>query len=787
MIRQEERLEKKQSLRTKFVSLFVFFAVAPLFLVGVFAIGRFLIQEKEAISVEEKTQVELVARQISREYTYLNSITKQISQSPSLLDLNEQASVDSGIPGLPADREIGKRGVLQNIIKDYQAVDAVYLLNQEGDVYLAEPYETQQSFNTSNLAFWDWFVCARLEKDICQGQIFLEGTTFVPYYIISAPLIQNEQVRGIVALKVNLNFIADILQPIEVGSQGRVFVTDDLGIVLASSDQDDVRSQLSISGLVPFKEVSQGNSGFLSASTKTGTIFLAFSPIKQDSEVVGGIFVQQPESAIFSDVYRLRNILLLVFVGSCILITIFAVMVTRKVARPIEDLTHVATQISLGDLDQEVKITSQDEIGVLAFNFNKMVSRLKEYYAKLENAVAERTEALNHKVKDLEEARKKIKKSRDEIEDNKQWFETILSSIGEGVYVLDKSEKIVLFNDAASRLLGWEKDEVLGKAELDILNPQDEKGHKISHQDYKVPQAWQAGQTQTFKNLFFKKKNKKVLPVSLAAAPIKDKKGQVMAGVIAFRDITIEREIDRMKSEFVSVASHQLRTPLSSIKWFLEMILSGRSGKTTSKQNEFIKEAYVSNQRMIELVNSLLNVSRIETGRLAISPAPTDLIALTESVVTEIMPEIKTKKLQFQFITPKKKLPLVNIDEKVIRQVLQNLINNACKYTPDRGKIEVEVSEKGEDVLFRVEDTGHGIPKDQQDKIFQKFFRADNVILEATEGSGLGLYIAKSAIELSGGRIWFESTEKKGTTFYFTIPKRGSKPVKGKKSLNVIN
>lgn len=787
MIKEEERLEKKQSLQTKFVSLVVFIAVGPLFLVGIFALGSFFNQGKEAIANNEVTRTELTAREISNEYSHLQSLASQLAYDLDLLVLNDRVNIDSSIPGLPEDQKVGKRTILQNIIKSYTAIEAVYLLNKEGDVYLAEPYQARQSLNISNLASRDWFTCARLEKNVCRGQLFLEGTGFTPYQIISAPLIKDEEIKGIIALKINLTYLGDLLSAIDDRQEGKMYAVNDLGVVLASSDFDDVRSQVSLSGQAPFKEISKGNSGFLEVDTKQGAVFLAFSPIKKDGEVIGGVLVEQSKSVIFASASRLRNMLLSVLVVACLLIIVFITLATRTVAKPIEDLTRVATQISLGDLDQNVEISSRDEIGVLAFNFNKMVFRLKEFYAKLENAVAERTEALNHKVKDLEEARKKIKKSRDEIEENKKWFEIILSSIGEGVYVLDKNEKIILFNDAAARLLGWGKEEVLGKSELDIMRPQDERGHKITRSHYQVVQTWLKGETQTFKDMFFQKKNKKVLPVALAVAPIKNNQGKVMAGVIAFRDITIEREIDRMKSEFVSVASHQLRTPLSSIKWFLEMILSGRAGKINDKQNEFIKEAYMSNQRMIELVNSLLNVSRIETGRVAVNPAPCDLVTLTQSVITEITPEIKIKKQQFQFITPPKKLPLVNIDERVIRQVLQNLINNACKYTPNRGKIEVEILEKGEDIIFRVEDTGYGIPGDQQDKIFQKFFRADNVVLKATEGSGLGLYIAKSAVELSGGRIWFESVEDEGTTFYFTIPKKGSKAVKGEKSLSVIN
>lgn len=793
MIKQEERLEKKQSLSTKFLSLFVFLAVIPLFLVGIFSLSQSIEKERETISQGEVNKAEFIAQQIRRDRVFLEETSLQLSRHPSLSSFDLKESVGPEIKGLPADLEAETRIILQNVISVYSQIDAVYLLTIDGDVYLAEPYAAQESLNLSNLAFQGWFICARFENKVCQGRLFLENQTFIPYYVMSAPIVQSGELKGILALKVNLDSIYSTIQSAADSEQGKIFVVDDLGVVIASSDQDDVISQISINGQLPFREISKDKSGFILTKVDGEKVFLAFVPIEGEEGVEGGVIVQQPTSSFFAGIHHARNIYLLIFVVAGVAVILIALFATRTVAKPIEDLTHVATQISLGDLDQEVNITSQDEIGVLAFNFNKMVYRLKEFYNKLENAVAERTDALNQKVKDLEAAKKTtqnvlkdLEKSKDKIEENKQWFEAILSSIGEGVYVLDNKEKIILFNDAASRLLGWDKKEMIGQDELKILQPEDEKGHKITKASNKISQAWLGGKTQTFKNLFFKKKDKKVLPVALAVAPIKNRQGEVIAGVIAFRDTTIEREIDRMKSEFVSVASHQLRTPLSSIKWFLEMILGGRAGKINDKQNEFIKEAYMSNQRMIDLVNSLLNVSRIETGRLAIAPEPTDLIELTKSVITENTPDIKIKKQQLQFIPPKEKLSKISIDPRIVRQVLQNLINNACKYTPERGKIEVEISPRKDDILFRVEDTGYGIPRDQQDKMFQKFFRADNVILQATEGSGLGLYVAKSAVELSGGKIWFESEENKGSAFYFTLPKKGSPRVKGEKSISVI-
>jgi len=281
------------------------------------------------------------------------------------------------------------------------------------------------------------------------------------------------------------------------------------------------------------------------------------------------------------------------------------------------------------------------------------------------------------------------------------------------------------------------------------------------------------------------KKDGTKIAVADSAAPLKDKDNKVFGCVVVFRDVTKEREIDKMKTEFVSLASHQLRTPLSAIKWFLEMVLGGDAGKINEEQKELLQQASESNERMINLVNGLLNVSRIESGRLTLEPKLTDLVKLSKTVISEVNPIIKAHNQKLNFLASKD-IPKVNIDPKLISQVIANLLSNASKYTPARGKIDFNIQVKDKDIIFTVKDNGMGIPQSQQNKIFEKFFRADNVVSTDTEGTGLGLYVAKAVVEASGGNIGFNSTEKKGSTFWFRLPLSGSKGIKGEKSLEKI-
>jgi len=230
------------------------------------------------------------------------------------------------------------------------------------------------------------------------------------------------------------------------------------------------------------------------------------------------------------------------------------------------------------------------------------------------------------------------------------------------------------------------------------------------------------------------------------------------------------KEIDQMKTEFISVASHQMRTPLSAIKWVLRMILDGDLGPLNAQQKEMLVKGYQTNERMITLINDLLNVSRIEEGRFRYRFVHMSIDELIESVIQEIYNVIKKRNIKFEYKKPKTPTPKANIDPQKIRLVIMNLLDNAVKFTPPGNRVIVSLHHNSNEITFTVTDKGVGIPSNQQHRIFSKFFRADNVIRMQTDGSGLGLFIVKNIINNHQGRVWFESAEGKGTTFSFSLP-----------------
>ncbi|MCL5435815.1 MAG: HAMP domain-containing histidine kinase [Patescibacteria group bacterium] len=227
---------------------------------------------------------------------------------------------------------------------------------------------------------------------------------------------------------------------------------------------------------------------------------------------------------------------------------------------------------------------------------------------------------------------------------------------------------------------------------------------------------------------------------------------------------------EKLKTDFVTLSSHQLRTPLSAIKWFIEILLTQRAGKLNKKQIDYIKEIQRSNERAIALVNDLLQVSRVQEGKLHLDTAEADLAQLVEEAVDAHRSLMTNNNISFHLEIINGPLPIIVVDRVKIRRVISNLLNNAVKYTPRGGSVRVVVKKEPRELVCSFSDTGVGIPVDEQEQLFQRFFRGSNVSKIQPDGTGLGLYIAKSLVEAHKGKIWFESEEGKGTTFYLSLP-----------------
>ncbi len=257
--------------------------------------------------------------------------------------------------------------------------------------------------------------------------------------------------------------------------------------------------------------------------------------------------------------------------------------------------------------------------------------------------------------------------------------------------------------------------------------------------------------------------------VQLSVLGITEPNSRSITSLATVFDITDQKNLDQAKTEFVSLASHQLRTPLASIKWYLEMFAHSATGELNAKQTEYLKVLSGVTADMIDLVDTLLNVSRIEIGKISIETKPTNVQEVTDSILVELATQIDKKKMvivkQYNGI-----LTEMKSDPRLLRIVIHNLFTNAIKYTPEGGTVTVQFEETGGRSEIMVTDTGYGIPLAQQDKIFTKMFRADNVKdISSSQSTGLGLYLVKSLVEAMGGTIGFRSVEGKGTSFMVTF------------------
>ena len=241
---------------------------------------------------------------------------------------------------------------------------------------------------------------------------------------------------------------------------------------------------------------------------------------------------------------------------------------------------------------------------------------------------------------------------------------------------------------------------------------------------------------------------------------------------------------DGMKTDFISLASHQLRTPLSAMKWFLEMLMNKDFGSLSESQIDVVKNIDNSNSRMISLVNSLLNVSRIESGRIMVNPSSIKISGLIKKVIQSVKKDFE-KNNQSIILKVDSSINDIVTDKELLSQVILNLLTNASKYTQSGGSIVVSVGKKDEFVYIKVADNGYGIPKDEQKNIFNRFYRATNIVKNVTDGTGLGLYLAKIIMETLDGKIGFISHENKGSIFWVAIPFAGIKKKEGEVSLAV--
>ncbi|PCI90289.1 hypothetical protein COB18_00855 [Candidatus Kaiserbacteria bacterium] len=357
----------------------------------------------------------------------------------------------------------------------------------------------------------------------------------------------------------------------------------------------------------------------------------------------------------------------------------------------------------------------------------------------------------------------------------KSRLEALLASMGDGVVAVDAKENIMFINEQAEHMIGWKNKEVTGGSWVSLVRAEFEDGTMLAEEERPIYAAIKSGHRESQNSYYYVKKNGVRFPVSITSTPIK-LDDRIIGAVIVFRDITDEKEIDKTKSEIISLTSHQLKAPLSAINWYTELLLTDKERSVTRKQKEYIDIIDRNNQKMIALVNALLSVSMVEMGTISAVIELTDLSLIMKLIEEELAPQIKEKDLQVNMQYDTNEVTTFT-DKNLIHTALQNIVANAIHYTDKGGTISLSVKGYEKEIVIEIADTGYGIPENQKKYIFTKLFRTEHAKKVNQKGSGLGLYLSKIIFEKFNGKIRFESRVDEGTTFYITIPRVTKKPL----------
>ncbi len=449
------------------------------------------------------------------------------------------------------------------------------------------------------------------------------------------------------------------------------------------------------------------------------------------------VLVSQPESVAFYEINLLTKNILTFTLISCVIVIPIAWLVSRRIVKPIMRIAQASRAIAKGDFDHQVPVTNNNEVGVLAQEFNSMRDDLK------------------HAIDRITKEEKKMT--------------AIVNSLAEGLILVDEDHRVLHINPAAEYLLNVGADQVGEELTLIVKDITLARALKESQGQISLNETVnlevsldQGGESSTLR---------------VVASPFLDEAGAVLGTVYVFDDITREKEIDRMKSDFVSLVSHELRTPMTSIIGFVSLILDGKTGPINDKQRHSLVRVQHQAERLAALINDLLDISRIEAGRIQMKQEEITVSEIAKQRIEEISPQAEAKSIELRLFAPEP-LPHTIGDEERIGQVFTNLIGNAIKFTPESGKIAVRISANGtptnqSDRMLHVEiiDTGEGIPIEERERVFNRFHQLGNINTRQEGGTGLGLSIVKSIVESHGGTVWVdEGYEGRGSNFQFTLP-----------------
>lgn len=388
------------------------------------------------------------------------------------------------------------------------------------------------------------------------------------------------------------------------------------------------------------------------------------------------------------------------------------------------------------------------------------------------------------------------------LRDEKLKSEIILGAIDDGVMLLDDNGVIQHFNQGASVITGWKIDEAKALNWNSVIRLVDDKGQPVEEQSNPLKRIYDEAKTIHDNKANIMSKSDKILAISLTISPLLDENKRVSGAVVIMRDVSQERKEEAQRAEFISTASHEMRTPVAAIEGYLALALNDKVSTIDNRARDYLEKAHASTQHLGKLFQDLLTSAKAEDGRLTNHPSVVEIGSFLEQLANDLRFAADKKGMSVEFQVGAnqtidaskgaesakviKPLYYTFADPDRMREVITNLFDNAVKYS-EQGKITIGLTGNDQVVQFFVRDTGHGIPPEDIPHLFQKFYRVDNSATRTIGGTGLGLFISRKIVELYGGRIWVESQVEKGSTFYINLPRMSTAKAEQQKATEAAN
>lgn len=723
--------------------LFVVISVTPVLALNTY----WLVTQQDVLRSEaERRQTLLTQSAAERANSFMSQKVKALilhSQSTSILKNETQES----------------HLQLTNYIKQDQDIEKVQLLDENGQNQI-----TLYGDNAGQLKRNDNFD----SQEAFRFATFLGGKEYIspvhyidndPYVQIAVPVLtfsraqdfselstsergvirSSEDVNGALLITVNLSQLWDAVFADAENSPTFSYIVDDKKHLIGHPDREfsgtrtDLSTQPAVRSFIDNQQSSQKRS-IETTGINNEPVLATHAPVPLTSwsviteEPLDGI--SQSADEVATTVWTLNIIIALLAIA-------LSYMFSRHITRPIQKLAAGADEIGEGNLDTQIHIDRNDEVGMLAHNLNSMGQRIK--------ALVER------------------------INTERQQLDIVLNSINEGVFAMDGEGKIMLANTPALTLFDTDSEHVNGATLKELATFKQDVAEIVIDVNDIDPEE----NVVEYKNLKFTGSDEKEHFVDIIIARVPHSSAnegeqaiQYLATVV---DQTEARELEAMKIDFVSMAAHELRTPLTAIRGYMELILNDKNVDLPDQFRQYLLQGYESTIQLSGLINNLLNVSKIERNALQMSMDKLDLAKLVSSSVRNQQFSAEKAKLTLAYTGEDSEVFVVG-DVTALREVIDNLITNAIHYTPEDGKVTVSLDVEDDYVVTSVEDTGIGISEESVKKLFTKFFRVHGGLATGSGGSGLGLYISKSIVESHGGTIWVDSTEGVGSTFSFKLP-----------------